>query len=81
MGDGDGTVNARSLGACKLWDGTKAQAKKDIRVLELAGADHLGILSDSRGMDYIGKLLSGIAFDRAVDQPTMEYPAPSEDRN
>lgn len=73
-GDGDGTVNARSLESCKNWMGMKAQYKKDVHTFELAGADHLGILSDSRGMDYIAKLLSGIAFDREWDQPTTENP-------
>lgn len=52
-GDGDGTVNARSLKACEKWTGTKAQREKTIHSIELPGADHMGVLSDKRVLKYI----------------------------
>lgn len=63
-GDGDGTVNARSLESCVHWNGTKAQRGKDVFHVELPGADHMGVLSDSRVLDYISKLLVGIRYRR-----------------
>lgn len=56
-GDGDGTVNARSLKACEQWGGTKAQGPKTIHSVELPGADHMGILSDKRVLQYVLQLL------------------------
>lgn len=66
-GDGDGTVNLRSLESCKLWTDMKAQNNKPVHTVELEGADHLGILSDSRVLDYIAKLMVGIGYDRDYD--------------
>lgn len=56
-GDGDGTVNARSLKSCEQWSGTKAQREKTINSIELPGADHMGILSDKRVLKYVLDLL------------------------
>lgn len=52
-GDGDGTVNARSLKSCEKWSGTKAQRENTIHSIELPGADHMGILSDKRVLKYV----------------------------
>lgn len=57
-GDGDGTVNIRSLKSCEQWAGTKAQNAKKINSVEYAGADHLGILADKRVIKYILELLT-----------------------
>lgn len=56
-GDGDGTVNARSLKSCEMWSGTKAQREKTIHSIELPGVDHMGILSDKRVIEYVLDLL------------------------
>lgn len=56
-GDGDGTVNARSLKSCELWSGTKAQREKTIHSIELPNVDHMGILSDKRVIEYVLNLL------------------------
>lgn len=58
-GDGDGTVNARSLQACTRWIGMKEQLNKNISTLQLPGVDHMGILSDNRVIQYILGLLIG----------------------
>lgn len=58
-GDGDGTVNARSLQACTQWIGMKAQMGKNISTLQLPGVDHMGILSDNRIVQYILDVLIG----------------------
>lgn len=52
-GDGDGTVNARSLQACTRWIGMREQLRKNISTLSVPGVDHLGILRDSRVVEYI----------------------------
>lgn len=58
-GDGDGTVNARSLRSCEKWAGTKAQNNKPIHSIEIPRADHMGILSDKRVVEYVVKILIG----------------------
>lgn len=63
-GDGDGTVNARSLKSCEQWSGTKAQAAKTIHSIELPGADHMGILSDKRVLEYV---LTVLVNDKSYD--------------
>lgn len=66
-GDGDSTVNLRSLRSCENWGLPEAKNGKPVHTLELEGADHLGILSDTRVLDYIAKLLVGIGYDRDYD--------------
>lgn len=58
-GDGDGTVNARSLQACTHWIGMKKQLGKNISTLEVPHVDHLGILSDNSVIQYILEVLVG----------------------
>ncbi|XP_055600411.1 phospholipase A2 group XV-like [Uranotaenia lowii] len=52
-GEGDGTVNLRSLEACKHWIG---QQKQPVYVREYPGNDHLGILADLKVLDDIVKI-------------------------
>lgn len=52
-GDGDGTVNARSLRACSYWNGMKQQLGKNVTMLELPKVDHMTVLSDGRVVKYI----------------------------
>ena len=44
-GDGDGTVNSRSLRLCERWQGTQREA---VRVQTFASVTHSGMLSDER---------------------------------
>lgn len=53
-GDGDGTVNARSLRACMYW---RDYQSPNISMLELPKADHMSILADKRVLDYIRSIL------------------------
>ena len=50
FGDGDGTVNMRSLLGCMRWMGKQVQP---VRHQMFSGAEHMGILHDSRITDYI----------------------------
>jgi len=50
MGLGDGTVNQRSLRACKYWAG---YSKAPINTLALQNVDHLHILSNPDVLKYI----------------------------
>ncbi|XP_058125353.1 phospholipase A2 group XV-like [Anopheles ziemanni] len=54
MGAGDGTVNARSLEACKQW---ATQQKQPIYTKEFPGADHMSILADVNVIDSVMKVL------------------------
>lgn len=60
MGDGDGTVNVRSLSGCEHWRGhgfyspsKTLNANKPVKSLALPNAEHLKILHDKRVIDYI----------------------------
>lgn len=53
-GDGDGTVNAKSLKACMYW---KNFQHPKITMLELPKADHMSILGDARVLKYIKDVL------------------------
>ncbi|CAG0914669.1 unnamed protein product [Notodromas monacha] len=52
-GDGDGTVNLRSLQACKFWEGKQ---KHSIYALPLRGIDHLEILRNEFVLSYVAKV-------------------------
>lgn len=53
-GNGDGTVNSRSLEACTSW---KHLQNERITAVELRDSDHMGILADQRAIDYIVNLM------------------------
>lgn len=53
-GDGDGTVNKRSLEACRHWS---SQQKQPIYLREFPRADHMAILADLSVLDSIVKVL------------------------
>lgn len=55
-GDGDETVNRRSMELCKRWQG---QQKERVHVLELPGVDHLNMVFDNRTLHHINKILLG----------------------
>ncbi|XP_028043903.1 group XV phospholipase A2-like [Bombyx mandarina] len=61
-GDGDGTVNLRSLGACEHWrkrrGRTTLNGGKPVKSLPLSNAEHLKILHDKRVIDYITTVMS-----------------------
>ncbi|XP_046961873.1 phospholipase A2 group XV-like [Vanessa cardui] len=54
-GDGDGTVNLRSLSACERW--RAAPRAHPLKSLALRGAEHLRILHDPRVLDYLAAVL------------------------
>lgn len=49
-GDGDGTVNKRSLMGCRYW---KNATNRLIHVREFPGIDHMQILDHSEIIDYV----------------------------
>ncbi|XP_078048857.1 lysosomal phospholipase A and acyltransferase [Augochlora pura] len=53
-GDGDGTVNLRSLEACKQWQGKQ---KQKIYIQGFPGVDHSGILKNVKVLNYIKTIL------------------------
>lgn len=54
MGDGDGTVNYRSLSACKFWSDQQAQPNNyTVNQFELPNAEHYDILSDHRAINHV----------------------------
>ncbi|KAJ0182152.1 hypothetical protein K1T71_002874 [Dendrolimus kikuchii] len=56
-GDGDGTVNLRSLNACEVWRKKRIfqtlNQNKPLKSVPLPNAEHLKILHDQRVIDYI----------------------------
>ncbi|XP_063617246.1 phospholipase A2 group XV-like [Cydia splendana] len=56
-GDGDGTVNRRSLAACERWAKRRRLGRtlngKPLKSLPLPDAEHLTILHDPRVLDYV----------------------------
>lgn len=67
LGDGDGTVNLRSLRACELWRmrspsrRRSLNAGRPVKVLPLRGAEHLQVLHDARVLDYVRTVLGPAA--------------------
>nr|CAD7586331.1 unnamed protein product [Timema genevievae] len=57
-GDGDGTVNKRSLEGCLLWQG---QQRQKIYHQTYPTLDHMGILRDDRVVAYITRLVSKLS--------------------
>lgn len=55
-GDGDGTVNLRSLQGCLNW---RTLQKQKIYGRELPKVDHLQILHDSSTLNYITDIVKG----------------------
>uniref|UniRef100_A0A1I8AHJ8 Lecithin:cholesterol acyltransferase n=1 Tax=Steinernema glaseri TaxID=37863 RepID=A0A1I8AHJ8_9BILA len=55
-GDGDGTVNIRSLEACKRWNEQNNNGKS-VDTYAFDGADHMGILADKRTYELLRTLL------------------------
>lgn len=53
-GDGDGTVNKRSLEGCIYWSSLQ---KQKVFHQVFPKADHMTILRDERVMDYISQLM------------------------
>lgn len=77
-GDGDGTVNRRSLKACEHWKNVPAQGNHGIYEQEFPGIEHYNMLSDAGPINYILDKLTGIAdFPRAQEyagnQNTMKF--------
>ncbi|KAL3085041.1 hypothetical protein niasHS_010110 [Heterodera schachtii] len=55
-GDGDGTVNIRSLEVCERW--AKETADGTVEVHRVNGTDHMGILNDQRTLELIRDILT-----------------------
>ncbi|XP_044289910.1 phosphatidylcholine-sterol acyltransferase isoform X2 [Varanus komodoensis] len=53
-GDGDDTVNRRSMELCAQW---QSQQKEKVHVLELPGMDHLNMVFDNRTLTHINEIL------------------------
>ncbi|TKR81569.1 hypothetical protein L596_015420 [Steinernema carpocapsae] len=55
-GDGDGTVNLKSLQACKRWNAGN-NGGKQVKTYEVSGADHIGILKEQVSMSVLKDVL------------------------
>lgn len=66
-GDGDGTVNWRSLIGCTRWDGRQNQR---VHHHVIRGVDHLGILRDERAALEITRLIANINMEPV--EPVVE---------
>lgn len=48
------------------------QHKKQVYTVELEGADHMGMLTDTRVLDYVSKLMLGMSYHRDYDASIEE---------
>lgn len=72
LGDGDGTVNKRSLIGCRYWKNTAAQADHEIYEQEFPGIEHYNMLSRSEPINYIVERLIGVADYPRKDEITCK---------
>lgn len=72
LGDGDGTVNKRSLIGCRYWKNTAAQAGRKIFEQEFPGIEHYNMLSQAAPINYIVENLIGIADYPQKDEITSK---------
>lgn len=61
MGDGDGTVNRRSLIGCRHWKNSPVQGNHKIYEHEFPGVEHYNMLSNAAPINYIVERLTGMA--------------------
>merc|ERR1712080_11477 len=59
-GDGDGTVNIRSLRACTAWQGKQ---RTPVHHHVLQGINHMGILRDAAATEYVDSLVGMVNDD------------------
>jgi len=52
FGDGDGTVNTRSLRGCLRWQG-KQTSNKQVFYANYSGVDHMSVMTDPRIINYL----------------------------
>lgn len=58
-GDGDGTVNMRSLLGCTYWENTTAQHNSTVYHQAFPNVEHYNLLGDNRVINYIiGRLIT-----------------------
>ena len=57
FGDGDGTVNIRSLQACHSFVGKQ---KQPVVIKSFSNAEHMGIIGDERLIEYVKNLISSM---------------------
>lgn len=57
FGDGDGTVNIRSLKACQSFVGKQ---KQKVVTKSFSNADHMGIIGDIRVIEFVKNLISSL---------------------
>uniref|UniRef100_A0A8B9ZA56 Lecithin-cholesterol acyltransferase n=1 Tax=Buteo japonicus TaxID=224669 RepID=A0A8B9ZA56_9AVES len=70
-GDGDDTVNTRSLELCKRW---RDQQKQKVHVQELRGVDHLNMVFSNLTLSSINEILLGSPQEQG--EPGQERPSP-----
>merc|ERR1712176_165613 len=59
-GDGDGTVNTRSLEACKKW---RTEQRDHVYHHVLKGASHMGMLREEKHISFISNIVDNINDD------------------
>lgn len=73
VGNGDGTVNERSLLGCAHWKDTPTQGNHKIFVQALPNVEHYNTLSDHRAINYILNQLVGTDNYQKVNKPQSKF--------
>lgn len=63
-GDGDGTVNIRSLEYCRYW---KNRQKKTVTYKKFNNVEHMQTVSNLEIVKHVTEIITGIKFERSKD--------------
>ena len=56
-GDGDGTVNLKSLASCQAW---QTQQNEPVTLKTFKNVDHMGLLSNVEAVNYVQSVINSI---------------------
>ena len=56
-GDGDGTVNLKSLASCQAWQTQQTEA---VTLKTFQNVDHMGLLSNVQAVNYVQSIVHSI---------------------
>ena len=69
-GEGDGTVNLRSLAACSKWEG-EMSGRHHFEHRVFNNTEHLQILRDEAPARYVADLIAGLNLELRMSEPVI----------
>lgn len=71
-GEGDGTVNMRSLSACTKWE-TEMSGRHKFQHHVFNNTEHLQILRDEAPSEYVKDLISNLNEELRMSEPVIFF--------